>query len=428
MNIDKFKTDKNINKNIFILFTGSTLAQLIPIAIAPILTRLYSPEEFGLLAIFISLAAIFSPIASLRYELSILLPKSNSDAKDLAYLCFGIICFFTLIFFVIILFARILFFEFFIGLGVGNYIFLLPVLFFLMGTFNVFNQLKVRVKDFKIITFAVSLKAIGISLIQASLGFLKIGSLGLIMGQIIGITLAILYFLSKTPSILKVTFNSLLKRTKKLAIRYKNFPLFSSAGALANSASFNLLTFLISIFYSVSTLGFFSLASRMLAIPTGLISQSIGQVYFEAARTEYHITANAKETFKLTAKKLIFISLIIFLPLYFLTPTLFKFYFGDQWLLAGIYAQSIIPYIAVQFIVSPLQLTFEIFEKQKVLFFWQIGLLFISLFILLISSNLGITFLNFLNLYSLSLAVYYSLSFLIISRMIYWRKNNDLYN
>ena len=93
-----------------------------------------------------------------------------------------------------------------------------------------------------------------------------------------------------------------------------------------------------------------------------------------------------------------------------------------------IYAQSIIPYIAVQFIVSPLQLTFEIFEKQKVLFFWQIGLLFISLFILLISSNLGITFLNFLNLYSLSLAVYYSLSFLIISRMIYWRKNNDLYN
>ena len=106
MNIDKFKTDKNINKNIFILFTGSTLAQLIPIAIAPILTRLYSPEEFGLLAIFISLAAIFSPIASLRYELSILLPKSNSDAKDLAYLCFGIICFFTLIFFVIIFICK----------------------------------------------------------------------------------------------------------------------------------------------------------------------------------------------------------------------------------------------------------------------------------------------------------------------------------
>ena len=63
--------------------TGTTIAQAIPIAISPILTRIYSPEDFGILALFMAIVMIFGSISNGRYELAIMLPKKDQDAINI---------------------------------------------------------------------------------------------------------------------------------------------------------------------------------------------------------------------------------------------------------------------------------------------------------------------------------------------------------
>ena len=70
-------------KNIMVLMAGSAVAQAVPIAISPILTRIYSPKEFGLMALYLSLCSLLSVFSSARYDLAIIEPKENNEAKHL---------------------------------------------------------------------------------------------------------------------------------------------------------------------------------------------------------------------------------------------------------------------------------------------------------------------------------------------------------
>jgi len=49
--INKLKLKSEFAKNVLTLMTGTTIAQAIPIAISPILTRIYTPEDFGVFAL-----------------------------------------------------------------------------------------------------------------------------------------------------------------------------------------------------------------------------------------------------------------------------------------------------------------------------------------------------------------------------------------
>ncbi len=71
------KPRSEFSRNVLTLMTGTTIAQAIPIAISPILTRIYTPEDFGMLALFIAITAIFGSIANGRYELATMLPKKD---------------------------------------------------------------------------------------------------------------------------------------------------------------------------------------------------------------------------------------------------------------------------------------------------------------------------------------------------------------
>ena len=165
------------------------------------------------------------------------------------------------------------------------------------------------------------------------------------------------------------------KKILQVAKRYKEFPKFSIAGALANKATGNLTNILISIFYNVSTLGFYSLVQRVLGVPSVLIGNSIGQVFFEEASKEKQLTGKAVKVFKSTVKKLFIIGAPSFGILFFIVEDLFAFVFGEEWRVAGGYARIMIPVFFIGFIVSTVSIVDSIFEK---LFFYlclQIGYL-----------------------------------------------------
>ena len=71
-------------RNTLTLVSGNTLAQLIPLLAEPVLTRLFPPEDFGLLALFISISSLFAIVATGRYELAVMLPSKDEDAVNLS--------------------------------------------------------------------------------------------------------------------------------------------------------------------------------------------------------------------------------------------------------------------------------------------------------------------------------------------------------
>src|SRR5699024_8009724 len=70
-------------RNVIILASGTAAAQIIAMALSPIITRLYGPEAYGLMGTFMAIVSIVAPIAALTYPIAIVLPKSDQDAKGI---------------------------------------------------------------------------------------------------------------------------------------------------------------------------------------------------------------------------------------------------------------------------------------------------------------------------------------------------------
>lgn len=159
------------NKNVLKLMTGATIAQAIPVAISPILTRLYTPEDFGVLTIFIALTAIFGSIVNARYELAIVLPEKEEDSINLVALSILIAIFISSL-----LLVAILLFKNSIILLLGNdqiglWLYFVPLTVLFIGIFNSLNYLNTRLKMFGVIAKVKVVKSVSLAIVQLGLGF-----------------------------------------------------------------------------------------------------------------------------------------------------------------------------------------------------------------------------------------------------------------
>jgi O-antigen/teichoic acid export membrane protein len=403
--------------------TGTTIAQAIPIAISPILTRIYTPKDFGVFALFIAIASIFGSIANGRYELAIMLPKKDEDAINIFALGFIITSTISFILLVLV----ILFHDYFINLlnnkEIEVWLYFIPIAVFFTGIFNILNYFNNRKKYYKDIASATITKSIILAITQLSVGFLKSGVTGLISGQILSQIFANMRLFKNI-----IKDKLLLSKISKvkiiaLAKRYKDFPKFSMWAVLANTLAKNLTNILISSFYSVATLGFYSLVQRVLGIPSSLIGNSIGQVFFQEATKEKQKMGNAVNIFNRTIKKLIIIGVPSFGILLFIIEDLFAFVFGKEWRMAGIYAQILIPFYLIRFIVSPVSVINQIYLKNKLGLYWQLGLLILQTSILYIGNIYNIDFITLVYMISIVASLYFIYYLYIIN--LYLNKENE---
>ena len=416
--LNKLKPKSEFSRNVLTLMTGTTIAQAIPIAISPILTRIYTPEDFGVFALFIAITSIFGSIANGRYELAIMLPRKDEDAINIFALGFIIT---TTISFLLLLIVLI-FHDNIVNLlnneSIGVWLYFVPIAVFFTGLYNILNYFNNRQKNYKDLAKATIIKSIVTAIIQLSVGFLKVGVSGLISGQIVS------QFFANTKLLRNIMKDKLLiskiSKVKIIALakRYKDFPKFSMWAILANTLSTQLINILISAFYSVATLGFYSLVQRLLGMPSSLIGSSIGQVFFQQATKEKQKTGKAIKTFNSTVKKLIIIGLPSFGILFFIVEDLFSFVFGEEWRIAGTYAQIVIPLFFIRFIVATVTVVNSIFEKQKISLVWQLSLLLFSILSIFLSNILGLVFINFLYLFMIVTFLHYIVLFFILKFVV----------
>jgi O-antigen/teichoic acid export membrane protein len=393
---------------------GNTLAQLIPIAIAPIIARLYTPEDFGVFALFVAIVTILSSVNTGRYELAIILGKKDEEAINLGALSFFVATLFSTLLLIFILFFNKQLLDLLNNQDIGFWLYFVPFVLLIIGFFKICNNLCLRKKLFADIAKATVYKTTSMSAVQLGFIFIKSGSTGLILGKIVSHVFAN-YQLAK-----KIKQNYDLKKIraikmKRLAKRFINFLKYSWPASLTNNITLSLISIFSSIFFNSTILGFYYLAHSLLSIPSVLIGSAISNVFFKEAFDEKQRKGNVIVTFDKVFLKLALISLVIFSPLIFIAEDLFVIFFGEDWRIAGVYSKYLIPMFAVRFIVSSLLNVDTIMEKQNLNLYFNIVLLFTTLSVIFFSRFLE--FDNFLIFFSISTSLVHLAYFYLLRKI-----------
>ena len=350
------------------MFTGTLISRVIPFLLAPVLTRIYTQEEFGRVALYLSVTQVFSVIACGRYEMSIVLPENKKEALS-SMLLSVIIAFFTsfVLFVIVILFSTSLsvYLE---DPKIEKWLYFLPLSIFLQATFMALSFYMVREKKFKDIAVSNIAKTFGAGLLQILLGVVKKVYDGLLIGEVFSYLFGNFRYLKQINKEKEVIKSITKKDLKSTAKRYKNFALFSTPSILLNSLSVNVINFFIPKLYSLSVLGNYSLSYKYIMFPITLIGGSVRDVFFQELNQVKHEQVKAKKVFVKYSLFLFISSFIICTVLYFIIEDLFMLVFGKEWQLAGEISKILLPLVMVRFCVNPVSVVLMVYEKQKMEF------------------------------------------------------------
>ncbi|MCF6306853.1 MAG: oligosaccharide flippase family protein [Flavobacteriaceae bacterium] len=412
----------DFSKNVLTLMTGTTISQAIPIAITPILTRLYSPDDFGILALFMSITAVLGVVANGKFEQAIMLPNTEKEALSIVYLSVIISSIFSILLLVIVLIFKSKIASLLGNSKIENWLLFIPISVLFIGLFNSLKIYNIRIKNFKLVSVSMVTKSSGLVVTQLGIGFVKSGALGLIIGQLVS------YIAGNLQLLKTIVKNNLFKNTfdknniKLVTKKYNRFPKYTLPGSLLNSLTINSISFLIVAIYTTSILGFFSLAKRLLSLPSMVIGGSISQVYFQKLSETKNKEGNTLKVFTKFLTRLLLVSLPIYTVAYFIVVPTFKFFFGEEWIIAGEYAKIIVPLACAGFVSSTLSSTLHVFQKQQITLFIQ-ATQFITILIVFWVSNLyQFNFIKTLSVYSIIFTFEY-----MIFALVYWqivKKNN----
>jgi len=382
--------------------TGTTIAQAIPIAISPILTRLYTPEDFGIFALYMSIASFVEVLATGRYELAIMLPKKDEDAVNIIAFSVVITFFVSLITLLIVFVFNTQITSLLGDPEVSDWLYFIPITVFLMGNYQSFNYWSNRKKQYKRLAVSRVIRSGSTAGINLGMGFGGFGSSGLIIGSIFGQGIA-------TSVLVKMVWgedSKLLSYVSKLKMfallkKHKKLPFLNLPNALIDGVRLSGINILIAKFFTTATLGQFSIAWKMVQTPMSLIGGSLSQVFFQKVSS-----ANKNDLHRIVKKFIFKASLIaapIFLVIYFFSVDIFIFIFGDSWSLAGEAAAVMAPWLFLNFLSSPLSTIFIVLNKQEVMLFFSVLYMAIPLSIIFFFHHLD--FVAVLRLVTLAMSV-----------------------
>lgn len=402
-------------KNVLTLMTGTVLAQMIPLLIMPVLTRIYNPDEFGQYAIFMSVVGILSVIATARYEVAIMLPRQIKNSLNVLFISIAIAALFSLFVLVFMLVSvewlkRYLAFE--LLLLIPSAVFFMAVLQSLKMWINR-NQ---KYKRMAIVNIEQSFYSGGS---QLSLSLINNLNFGLMYGQVAGHVLAALsLFRYCRDDFLGFRFDK--RRLLFLLKKYSYLVKFGVPALLTSRVAQESLVFLIAAYMGNAILGLVVITQRVVSIPSSVIATNLSSVFYEK------ISRYKKEkSYPLVSRYVAMlsgVSVLIFLIYYVVFSLLFVAIFGSEWEEALNYAPYLFVVAMFSFIFSPVTVLFNYYETQKWNLLWQSAWLISNVLVFSISDSFGLSIeLTFL-IYAVSQSFLYALgivSFLIYAKGIY---------
>lgn len=393
-------------RSISVLVGGTAFAQLITVVSLPLLTRLYQPEDFSLLAVYTAALGIIAVVSCIRLDIAIPLPENDQDAASLLVLSLLSSAFISSgLCFAVLLWSSELS-SLLRQPALEPYLWLLPMGVWLASSYSAVQFWTIRKKQFSLVARTRMVQALAGSGTQLGAGIASMGPGGLLFGQFI-LSGAGAFGLARTILKKDICFlravNLRSMRTQLLA--YNRFPKYSMPEAFANTAAIHLPMIIIAGLALGPEAGYLFLAMRIMSAPMSLIGGAVAQVYLSHAPDRYrdgelgHFTSEIfGGLLKIGVGPLIFVGI--------LSPVLFPIVFGSEWQRAGDLVAWMVPWMVLQFIASPISMSMHVRG-------WQKGMLTLTVFGLVL--RVGLIFLavilneNYLSeFYIASGAIFYS--------------------
>lgn len=371
-------------KKIGILVSGNILATVIMFLGIIYLSRLYSPSDFGTYGIVFALVLISSSFSSFRYEMTILLPKDRNKAFLALTTSICISLANHLIFFLAINF--LIFFK-----TLDSFWIFAPATSFFYSFINICSFLQNRNKHYSKLALIQVLRVLVFIFSAIFLSKSTSTGNGLLAAMLISNLLpaVLLIFIELIPSNF---FSSYVSKKDMLywAKKNKKFFIFSTPAVFIGSLATSSPIFLLSIFFTESAVGFYTMVQRIIMKPVEIISSAINKIYLQAISNKI---AHKEKIYTYTLKILFYvfsISLLISLISYYLfSLNLLEYILGDQWAGIDILAIILIPVLFFGFI-SKAVAGFAILNKNEYGLYYQIYLLLQTcLFFLIVVSHVS---------------------------------------
>lgn len=406
------------------LTIGNVAAQAITIILSPLLSRLYGPKVFGMVALYVAIIALLSPLVTARYDYAILLVKSEQQVLRLVRIAGLITLLVSLLSLLVCLYLLVWHPVLLAHYQLNPWLLLLPVSLLLLGASQIVNACFNWHKSYRSMAKA-NVSQVGLNnSVALLLGACRYDP-GLLLGQVM-CRLPYLYFFIK---LLRHSYQYVHHKRhayRVLLRRYQNFPRYSVATGMLYNLSQQLPIIFLSYGYGAAEAGVFALGFRVLLLPAGVLANAIGQVYFKAIAVSQQ-QGDLAAVSRLTEKifwQLLLIFILPMLVLHFYGPLLFQFVFGHRWYLAGVYASWLSGWLLLMAVTSPFANLLAVQGKQRIGLYFASSILVLRLMLLVLLLPLSAKAASVVFLYSLLSAclwAVYLLYLLHCARVCWWR-------
>lgn len=359
-------------RNVGKLLTANVFAQVLGLLIYPILTRLYAPEDFGLLSLFTSIGGVLIILASLDWHNAIVLPKTDEGARPIVHISLLAIAILTGLLSLTIPFATPIA-NIFKSPDLAKYYWLLPLYVCLMSVWNVLNYWYIRRQAYGRVSGYQISQSLFSAGYKTGFGWFGILNGGLLYSSILSplCALIISIFLSwgrHLQSLLSWNW----EECKKAALSYVNFPKYSLPHSLLNNIAAQLPILLLTPLFSVREVGFWSMAIMLSFMPISTITRALYQVYYQKITAKVNARLSISSFFRrFTTLTLAFV-LPFFTLLWFVLPALTAWLLGAEWEVTGVYIRWLLPWLVCNILCASTGYLFNIFFKQKQGLFFEI--------------------------------------------------------
>lgn len=362
-------------KNVAIVAGGTAGAQMLTMMFAPLITRLYGPEAYGALGVFLALTGTLAPIGALTYPIAIVLPKDDDDARGIVQLSVLIAIGISAIIGIVLVFAYELILPVF-GEAIRDYLFLVPMAVLFGAMLQIYQQWVIRKQQFELTARANILQTLLMNSMTVGIGWYKpLTGILIVIATLKSLVYSAILWIGILVSgermrdcFLKVDVLQL----KNLAQIYYDFPLYRAPQVFINAISQSLPVLMLALFFGPVAAGFYSLSKAVLSMPTQLIGKSVSDVFYPRFVNAKNNSQNLSKLLLNMTKGMGLIGLIPFGIVIFAGPYLFRFVFGEEWEIAGKYAQWISLMSYFFFIARPCVIAIPVLQMQGLLLVFEL--------------------------------------------------------
>lgn len=391
-NVQTLRQKGSFAQNFAITFSGTAFVAVLGVLVTPLMSRIYSPQSYGLFAVFNSIVNNVSLVSTFLYPSAFILPTLRKRFLALVQLTVGLsVVAFGLLVVVIVVFKEPLL-RWLHAEALGNWLYLVPVTVFLFNIDVVMGAWYLRTKSFKKragIEVAASLAGRGLTLGYGGLTHGSVG--GLIVGDIF----------SKTTAFFSLLFNGIHRhlgeifshiswpRIKAVAYEFREYPLYVMPTGYLNVVASQLPIFFLTSSFGTSVVGLYAFSTGLLEIPIGLIGNAVAPVFLQkATETHQNEPERLKDLCLSLYNKLFYLGLLPFGVITVFGDWIFGFVFGKQWIMAGLFTSYLGYYYVFKlagYATSPI---YAVLRRQRVALYGTVLLVVARAMSLLIGTQL----------------------------------------